>query len=337
VINKRSSIILLFGVLFLLAGIGVLCSIYIGSVSITFEKITKILFDKLTGLGYDTQESTILFQIRLPRIILAFFIGAGLSLAGVILQTIFRNQLVEPYTLGISGGAGLAVSASLAFGFLPDVSLPILGFIGSGMAMIFIYIMARKAGMLNMTALLLGGVMFSFISSSVILLIMTLSRSREAQSILFWILGNLESTSPNMVMISAFVMCIAFIVTYLKSWKLNALLLGDEEAVCLGIDAGAEKKDLIFIASLITGVSVSMTGLIGFVGLIVPNFLRLLVGNDSRILVPASFLGGGIFLVFCDTAARTVCRPIELPVGIVTGILGGAMFLVFLMKELNKK
>ncbi len=279
---------------------------------------------------------SIVFQLRLPRILLGFAVGGGLSLAGVILQGLFRNPLVEPYTLGISGGAALGVSLGM-LSHLPKVlgmiALPLTGFGGAVLVIALVYLLSTRRGILRIQGLLLTGVMVSFISSSLIMLIMAVSRLEDLHGIVFWIMGFLGGTNWWMV---ALMVCVALMglgISYFFALDLNALALGEEEALHLGVNVERSKKLLFLLASVITGLCVSSAGVIGFVGLVVPHFLRMLVGQDHRILLASSFLGGAAFLVLCDTLARTVIAPMELPVGVITGIVGGVLFIYALTKK----
>lgn len=306
-------------------------SLCIGSAGIPITKIISILLD-----GRGTSEYSILVDIRLPRIILGFAIGGALSLAGVILQGMFRNPLVEPYTLGISGGAALGTSICIILKLnrlIPDIAMPLSGFIGALLVILLVYFINTRRGIFMIQGLLLTGVMISFISSSLVILILAISRTEDLHGIIFWIMGSLEE--PNWVLIwvatTASLACLAF--SYLFCLDMNALSLGEEEAIHLGIDVEKKKKLLFLIASILTGISVSVTGLIGFVGLIVPHFMRMFVGFDHRILLLSSFLAGAGFLIFCDMLARIVIAPIELPVGVITGIIGGSIFIYALNKR----
>ena len=303
----------------------------IGSAGIPITKIISILLD-----GRGTSEYSILVDIRLPRIILGFAIGGALSLAGVILQGMFRNPLVEPYTLGISGGAALGASICIILKLnrlIPDIAMPLSGFIGALLVILLVYFINTRRGIFMIQGLLLTGVMISFISSSLVILILAISRTEDLHGIIFWIMGSLEE--PNWVLIwvatTASLACLAF--SYLFCLDMNALSLGEEEAIHLGVDVEKKKKLLFLIASILTGISVSVTGLIGFVGLIVPHFMRMFVGFDHRILLLSSFLAGAGFLIFCDMLARIVIAPIELPVGVITGIIGGSIFIYALNKR----
>ena len=320
-------ILVLAGVL-LGTGIFSLC---VGSTSIPLKKIIHLVFE-----GKGTTEYSILFDIRLPRIILGLAIGGALSLAGVILQGMFRNPLVEPYTLGISGGAALGVCLNIVlrihrgFGVL---TLPLFGFAGGVLVILLVYSLSIKRGALKMQGLLLTGVMISFISSSLIMLIMALSRVEDLHGIIFWIMGSLEQPDWTLIKIMFIVFIIGFFTSYLFWRDLNAMSIGEEEAMHLGIDVEKTKRLLFLVSSLLTGCAVSVCGIIGFVGLVVPHLVRMFVGGDHRILIICSCLVGGIFLILSDTLARTIIAPLELPVGVITGIVGGSIFVYFLNKK----
>jgi len=309
-----------------------LYSLTLGPTPIPFKKIISLF---IFGGGHTT-ELSILLDIRLPRIILGFAIGGALSLAGVILQGMFRNPLVEPYTLGISGGAAIGVALNIVLGLsrsLGILSLPLAGFFGAILVIMLVYFLSIKRGILKIQGLLLTGVMLSFICSSLIMLIMSVSRAEDLHGIIFWIMGSLEE--PNWVLIKVSVLASIFllIISYLFCHDLNALSLGEEEAIHLGINVERTKRLLFLIASMLTGLSVSVAGIIGFIGLVVPHFMRMLVGGDHRILLISSFLGGASFLIFCDTLARVIIAPMELPVGVITGMLGGILFVYALTKK----
>jgi len=306
-------------------------SLSVGSAGIPIKKIIPLLME-----GKGSVEYSILFNIRAPRIILGLAVGGALSLAGVILQGMFRNPLVGPYTLGISGGAALGVCLNIVlrlsktFGL---ISLPIFGFLGAVMVILLVYSLSLRKGILKIQGLLLTGVMISFISSALIMLFMAISHAKDLQGIVFWIMGSLEEPSWFLIKVVLFLSTLSLGISYLFCLDLNALSLGEEEALHLGINTERTKRLLFIIASVLTGCSVSVAGIIGFVGLVVPHFVRMFVGRDHRILLVSSFLCGGSFLIFCDTLARTVISPLELPVGVITGILGGSLFIYALTKK----
>lgn len=286
--------------------------------------------------GEKTAAHAILMDIRLPRIILAFAVGGGLSLAGAILQGIFRNPLVEPYTLGISGGASLGICLTIVlklYAIVGVIAYPISGFIGAGLTILLVYWISSGKEGLRIQGMLLVGVMISFISSSIVMLILSMSRSEDIHGIIFWVMGSLEE--PNEFLINMTVVCslVGLVAAYLFSVNLNALALGEEEAMHLGVNVDRTKKVFFVIASVLTGICVSVAGIIGFVGLVVPHFVRMFTGSDHRILFISSFLAGATFLILSDTIARTIIAPLELPVGVITGIIGGSIFIYALSRK----
>lgn len=321
----------LFVIFTLLALLVLVCavSLFVGSTGLSLEELLLLLrgSDEV-GAAY-----SLFFDIRFPRILLGIAVGGGLSLVGVLLQGIFRNPLVEPFTLGISGGAALGVCLSTILGFSRFYSLPLAGFAGSFAVIFFLNFLATRKSFAGVQGLLLAGVMINFISSSLVTLIMSILRVEQLHGILFWIIGTLGETDWRLVNTAIWTSLSGLMLSYLFCSDLNALLLGEEQAHHLGIGIEKTKKLLFALASLLTGLCVSLTGAIGFVGLVVPHFMRMLVGNDHRILLISSFLAGATFLVLCDTVAKTIAFPIELPVGVVTGILGGSVFIYTLTKK----
>jgi iron complex transport system permease protein len=320
-------VLILSGIL-LVVSIGALC---IGTTAIPLKKILPLLFSTREGVDY-----SILVDLRLPRILLGVAVGGGLSLAGVLLQGMFRNPLVEPYTLGISGGAALGVCLNIVLGLrdsLSGFSMPLSGFIGAVLVILIVYSLSARKGILKIQGLLLTGVMISFIASSFIMLMMAISRAEDLQGIVFWIMGSLEEPKWSLIYLAIGVSLLGLVLSYFLCVRLNALSLGEEEARHLGIDTETTKRYLFIIASMVTGCCVAVTGIIGFVGLAVPHFVRMFVGQDHRILLISAFLSGGIFLIIGDTIARTIIRPLELPVGVVTGIIGGIIFVYALTRR----
>ena len=313
-----------------------LCSVCVlalctGSAGIPISRIVPILMK-----GGGSPEYAILADVRLPRIILGIALGGALSVAGVLLQGLFRNPLVEPYTLGISGGAALGVCLNIVFGLqsvIGIVSYPLSGFSGAAIVIILVYLLSMKRGLIKINGILLTGVMISFIASSLIMLIMAFSQAENLHGIVFWIMGSLEEPSSNLILLSSIISLAGLGGSYLFCLDLNAFSIGEEDAFHLGVNRDRTKKWLFFIASILTGVSVSVAGIIGFVGLAVPHFVRMVIGGDHRILIICSYLAGALFLVLCDTMARGLFAPMELPVGVITGIIGGALFVYALNKK----
>ncbi len=326
--NKRQ-IVIIVTLIFLLIG-SVLIALSIGEISFSLKDLIEVLSNK-SGIEY-----TIITKIRLPRIILGIAVGGALSLSGVILQGVYRNPLVEPYTLGISGGASLGVAFTIVFNLnmvLGIYILPISGFIGAVITTFLVYILAVRKSYFNINRMLLIGVMISFMSSSVMMFLMSTTTSENLNSIIFWIMGSLDEPNILLIYFVLYVSIAGLIITYLFANPLNALRLGETKAKHLGLNTTFTIRALFVIASILTGISVSVVGVIGFVGLIIPHVLRMIIGSDYRHLLIASFLGGSIFLVISDVIARTIISPNELPIGVITGMIGGLVFIVIMSRS----
>ena len=279
---------------------------------------------------------TIVQQIRLPRVYLGIAVGGCLSLSGVILQGIYRNPLVEPFTLGISGGAALGVAITFLLGLqfvLGSIMLPIAGFIGAFVTIFLVYILSVKQGRIRIQSMLLIGVMISFIASSAMMLLMAISTAENLHGIVFWIMGSLDEPNRFLVYLNLGVALLGLLLSYLFIQPLNALRLGEDKARHLGINTETSIRLLFIIASLMAGISVAVAGVIGFVGLVIPHVIRMFVGSDYRVLLIASFLGGSTFILICDALARVLIMPNELPIGVVTGIVGGIAFVAILSRS----
>ncbi len=267
--------------------------------------------------------------------ILAFAIGGALSLTGAILQGIYRNPLVEPYTLGISGGAALGVALVIVFGIYLErgaFMLPVGGFAGAMLSLILVYSLSFRRGSVNINRMLLIGVMVSFVASASMMLLMSVTTSENIHSIIFWVMGSLDEPNTTLIRTTLIVSLSGLLVTFFFARPLNALRLGEVKARNLGVNTNRTVRALFLIASILTGVCVSVAGVIGFVGLIIPHIIRLLMGSDYRFMLLGSFLGGSFFLIVCDILARTIIAPNELPIGVITGILGGVVFIVMISK-----
>lgn len=313
-------------VLLISVAIALFFSLSIGEISIPLNNLTQVLSNK------DSIEYGVLFHIRIPRTLLGFAVGGSLSLAGAILQGIYRNPLVEPYTLGISGGASLGVTFILVAGLhLTSIFiLPIAGFIGSFITIFLVYSLSLRNRELNVNRMLLIGVMISFISSSIIMFLMSITSADNIHGIVFWMMGSLNETNKTFIIMIVVLSLLCLAVSYLFVVPLNALRMGEEKAKHLGVNSNAVIRILFIITSLLTGASIAVAGIIGFVGLVIPHIVRIIVGSDYRIMLIASFLSGSTFLLICDIVARTIISPNELPIGVITGIIGGVMFILLL-------
>ena len=281
-------------------------------------------------------QQIILSNIRIPRIILGLSVGGALSLAGVILQGIYRNPLVEPYTMGISGGAALGIAIAIVSGLTTSLGafiLPIFGFIGAIITIFLVYFLSIRKGSFSISRMLLLGVMISFVASSAMMFLMSTTTAENMHSIIFWIMGSLDEANSMLLNIVLYTAISGLITAYMFARPLNALSLGESSAKHLGINAGLTIKMMFVVSSLLTGICVSVAGVIGFVGLIIPHLMRMIVGSDNRILLISSFLGGSIFVILSDIIARTIIAPNELPIGVITGMIGGVVFIVVLSRS----
>jgi len=302
-----------------------------GEFSITVFNIPKILFSQPDSIEY-----LVITEIRLPRVLLGLAVGGSLGIAGVILQGVYRNPLVEPYTLGISGGAALGVAVAIVMGISASagaISIPVFGFLGAVVTVSLVYVFSSWRQKVDTNQMVLVGVMVSFISTSLMLLIMALTTGQNLQGIFFWVMGSLDVANKSMVSVAVAVSLFGLVASYFLVHPLNALRLGNDQARHLGINTNLLVRILFLLASLLAGVSVAVAGVIGFVGLVVPHFTRGVVGSDFRILLVCSFLAGGGFLVLCDALAKTIIAPSELPIGVITGIVGGITFIAILASK----
>ena len=285
-------------------------------------------------LSLISTEKTILFSIRLPRIIFAGIVGASLSAAGVVFQGLLRNPLADPYILGISGGAAVgAIIGIIAGASVIPFGIPGLAVSGALLTIALVYGIARTKKELHSTTLLLAGVIVNAFFSAVIMFLISTTSSKELRSAIFWLMGDLSLAEWNEVILTGSFLMIGFIVMYVYSRHLNLIVSGEETAMQLGVNVEQTKKILLLAASLVTGVAVSVSGTIGFVGLIIPHMMRMLLGSDHRLLLPASALFGGSFLIVADTLARTVTAPAELPVGVITAMCGAPYFIYLLRRR----
>lgn len=280
-------------------------------------------------------ESEILWQIRLPRVILAALVGLMLSISGVILQGILRNPLADPYILGISAGGAVGAAISIAIGshflVLWVGSVPVTAFIFALLAVFIVYELSKSAGKTSSETLILAGVALSAFCAAILALIIIMTGS--LQSIYFWLLGSLSSANWNNILTVLPAALIGGGVAYFYSKELNALLLGEEMATTLGVDVENTRLILIGVSSLMTAAAVSVSGLIGFIGLIIPHWVRLIVGPNHRTLVPVTALSGMLFMVLADTFARTILSPMEIPIGIIMALVGAPFFLYLLRRR----
>ena len=311
----------------------IIVSMISGEMKIGLPEAVKML---MGGGDHSSIEYMLVRQVRLPRIILGLAVGGSLGLAGVILQGIYRNPLVEPFTLGISGGASLGVAITIVFGLhltLGSFMLPLSGFLGAFLIIFLVYTISSRSGSINIQRMLLTGVMVSFVASSAMMFLMSVSSSENLHGIIFWIMGSLDEPDNFLIGLTLISGIVVLALSYLFVQALNALRLGEEKALHLGINTNVAVRVLFLLASLLAGICVSVAGVIGFVGLIIPHVLRMIFGSDYRILLVSSFLSGGSFLILSDVLARTIIAPNELPIGVITGIIGGVVFILMMSRK----
>lgn len=315
-----------------------------GAVDIPIETIIDLGFEVFQSSGKDTvtqQAKTILFDIRLPRICLAILIGAILAISGAVMQGLFRNPLAAPSLIGVSSGAsvGASVVIVLAGAWLQSntalgLSLVAVGaFIGSFLVTVLVYRLSTSALGTSVTTMLLAGIAVSALAGAVSGLLSYYADNEMLRQISIWQMGNLSTANWQRVLVLAVVAILVLSLFPRESKSLNALLLGESEARHLGIDVQQVKRKLILLTTLGIGTAVAIGGMIGFVGLIVPHIVRLLIGPDHRWLLPVSALAGGVLLLLADTIARIIIAPTELPTGILTAILGAPFFIMLLVQQ----
>lgn len=314
-------------VLFIITVAVAFFSLLIGSADISFSQLINILF---TGSGGESLR-TIIFEIRLPRILLAVAVGGGLSVAGAVFQAILMNPLAEPYILGISSGGAFGAVLSFLLG-LTFIGTEILSFLGAVSVIFLVFFLGRRFGDLEPNVLLLTGVMVGAFFSAVILLMINLLGDSLRMAV-FWLIGNLSIASPNSYLFVLPVSVVISIVLSLNAQKYNLLAMGEETAKHLGISTKNFKSITYILASFLIGALVSVSGIIGFVGLLVPHLTRLIFGIDNKIVIPASFFIGASYLTIADSIARRIISPAELPVGAVTAIIGAPVFIYLLRKR----
>jgi iron complex transport system permease protein len=295
-----------------------------------------------SALGSDPLARTLLFRLRLPRVLMGMSIGASLAVTGAALQALFRNPLADPYTLGVSGGGALGASAALALGWGARISLPFFGgvplvflasFAGAMLAVLLVKAMARTGAVVVPGALLLSGVVVNLVSASAVLTIQYVVDPNSALQILRWIIGSLDVVGLDSVGRVFFLVAPAWLALLLFSRQLHLLAIDEDTAATLGVNVRRCETLVHVLCSFIVGVAVATGGAIGFVGLIVPHAVRLVFGEDLRIVLPGSLLMGAAFLVLADALARSVLPSTELPVGAITGLLGGPVFLWLLRRR----
>ena len=314
-------------------------AVTLGSVYIEPELILRSILEwikyGMDGVTCDDSIRFIIFEVRLPRIILAVLTGSLLSMAGAVYQAIFQNPMADPYVIGISSGA--AFGATIAIIFLPPMMLlgnsivSLAAFLSAILTSILVYFISKTKRGVDTFSLLLTGVVISTVLSSFISLMM-LAHQDEAMKIMTWTMGSFNAKSWNHVITILIPTVIGIFFTIYHGKDLTVLVMGEEEAMTMGLDTKRLKRNMLLICALLTSIAVSVSGIIGFVGLIVPHFIRLIFGSEHKFLLKASFVFGAIFMLLSDTIARSLIDGFEVPVGIITSLIGGPLFLILLVR-----
>jgi iron complex transport system permease protein len=323
----------------------IVVSVSIGPIPISPTDVIAAVTKKVPLLGslinspVSAVNQEIVLVVRLPRVLAAALVGVGLASSGTVLQGLLRNPMADPYIIGVSAGAslGATIASVLGLGFSIIGSLysvPLFAFAGAIITVFMVYSISRRAAGVSMLTLLLVGIAVTSFFSAMVTLLRIVS-SDMALSIVFWLIGSLNLTTWNYVYLALPFIVVGFAISLLFSRDLTALSLGEEQATHLGVETENVKKILLFSVSMMTAAAVSISGVIGFIGLIIPHIMRLIVGPDYRILTPASAAAGAIVLIACDTLSRTILNPSEIPVGIITALFGGPFFIYLLTKKKN--
>lgn len=330
--------LLLLGLSVLLA-LSCAISLGFGAAQVPLERVLAILGQHLFGIvpeaAVSLGQDSIVWQLRAPRVLLGALVGAGLALVGTALQAVTRNPLADPHLLGVSSGAAFgAVVVVLYLGeFAGLLSLPLAAFAGALTSMLLVLAIASRSGRLESDRLLLAGVAVSFVMMAASNLLLYLGNPHAASSVLFWMLGGLGLARWELLWLPALCLALALAVLLGLGRALNALMAGEQSAVSLGLEPRRVRLLVFVVASLLTGVLVSLSGAIGFVGLMLPHVARFLVGAEHRRVLPVAALLGALFLVWVDVAARTWLAPQDLPIGIVTAAIGGVFFVALLRRR----
>ena len=327
--TPRYKIFLLFTGLFLIAAVTGLASLTSGSVPVPAREVIDILFTRPGGVN-----SQIVLELRLPRVVSGFVVGGMLALAGALMQVLLRNPLAEPYILGISGGASVFALAAISMG-LAGEWLTFGACFGALLTMFMVFIFSRSAAGWNPLRVLLTGVVIAAGWGAVISFLLAVSPAARLHNMLFWLMGDLSFSQSGGWYFWGLILAVFLAMIFSRA--LNLLAVGDLQAAALGVSVTRLRIFIYFLASVLTAAAVIQAGSIGFIGLIIPHAVRLLIGNDNRLLLPASVVAGGILLVVADMLARTLLAPRQLPVGVLTAMIGVPVFLILLQSTAAKQ
>jgi iron complex transport system permease protein len=339
--EKNTKEFLLFIFMLTALIITVTISTAIGAVSVPFLDTIKIILKNwkiLKNIKFEEGWESIIFYVRFPRVVTTMLVGAALGTSGAVMQGMFRNPMADPGILGVSSGAGLGAVVAILLG-LPGKGvhfMPLFASIGALTASLTVFLLSFRGGKIFTINMILSGIAISMFFGAITTAVLSFIRSDQVKQFLFWTMGSLNGRVWKDVKISSLPILICIIVLFFYSKKLNVLLLGEEEAQSVGLNPSKTRRQILFFSSVLTASAVSVSGTIGFVGLMVPHIIRLLIGPDHKVLIPASAFAGAIFLLICDLIGRTVMAPGEVSVGIITSLLGAPYFL-FLLNRAKKE
>jgi iron complex transport system permease protein len=314
----------------------VVAGAWFGSVYLTPGAVWRVIADHLTGHPSGSVADQIVWQIRVPRVLLAALVGATLTTAGTVVQALVRNALADPFLLGVSSGASVGATAVLLFGFLASLGLWALSagsVLGAMTAMVAVFVVSRSAGQLAPTQLILCGVVLAAMFEAVATFLLFRGNPQATQAVLFWLEGSFGNATWNQLPIPAAVLVVGMGYLLTQARNLNALSMGADTAASLGVGVHRLRRNLFVVTSLMVGVAVAVSGVIGFVGLVVPHIVRLLVGSDHRRVLPVGVPIGAAFMVVADLLARTIVSPQEMPIGVITAFIGAPTLLVLIRRR----
>jgi iron complex transport system permease protein len=341
--RRRVALGVFYAALFPILIVSILTAIAVGSTDVGWRTILHVVGFKLLPTGWIdpgklTQGDTVIvWLIRVPRVVVAGFVGMGLAAAGAVMQGLFRNPLAEPSLVGAGSGAILGAVISFATGWSVRsvASLPVAAMVGAFAALLLVYAMATRGGTTPVGTLLLAGIAVTSLLTAVSSLLLSLNivNWQIAQEIVFWMMGGLDARSWTHVWLCAPFITLGLAAAMFQTRDLDLIQQGEETAASFGVDVESSKRFLGITAAMLTGASVAVAGGVGFVGLVVPHAVRLLVGPSNRALIPASALSGAVFLILCDLLARTIHPPVEIRLGVITALIGGPLFIALLMRR----
>jgi len=320
----------------LLLAAAMTAGVWVGSVGLSPTSVWTVVYDHLAGHAPNSIANAIVWELRLPRVLLAAVVGAALTTAGSVVQVLVRNALADPFLLGVSSGASVGATAVLLFGALASLGLWALSvgaISGAFVAMVLVFVVSRQGGTLAPLQLTLCGVVLAGLFESITSFLIFRGNPQATQSVLFWLLGSFGNATWSQLPgpTAGLLLAIAYLLAQARA--LNALAMGADAATSLGVDVARLRRNLFFITSLIAGLSVAVSGVIGFVGLVVPHIVRLVVGSDHRRTLPVGALAGATFMVLSDLLARTIVAPQEMPIGVITAIIGAPTLIVLIRRR----